>query len=152
MAVKRGITVQSAADTFTQTQVTTGIVPDGKTGWLVTDIVGYWSTGEIVVAGDIEVNLSISTVVGVTAFDNIDELFRINWAISNTAGVAVAYPLSLIQRMALSDGGRLTVQPILYLGVASSGTGAANTVSWEVRYETVKLSDLEVLRLLQGGV
>jgi hypothetical protein len=47
--------------------------------------------------------------------------------------------------------GRVTVQPFIYLGIESSGTANANDVVFRVYYEIVKLSDLEVLRLLAGG-
>lgn len=152
MSVKRGIITQSAADTFTQSTIQTGLTPDGKTGWQIVGITGYWSTGDTVAAADVEVNMILSTVTSVTTFDNVDEIARLNWAVSNTAGVAVAFPLELIKRDILTDNGRLTVQPTVYVGAASSGTSVANVLYYEIEYNTIKLTDLEVLRLLQGGV
>jgi hypothetical protein len=78
------------------------------------------------------------------------EIARVNWAIANTAGVAVAFPVDQIKQDVLIEP-RITAQPLLYMGVSSATTGAANTVHWEIEYNIVKLSDVETLRLLVGG-
>jgi hypothetical protein len=46
---------------------------------------------------------------------------------------------------------RLTVQPNLYINVSSAGMTVGNTIYVEVFYEIVKLTDIEVMRLMQGG-
>lgn len=152
MATKRGIITQSGADAFTQAQVATGLTADGKTGWEIVALTAYWSNGDTVAAGDVDANAILSTVNVVTTFDDTDEITRINWATQNTGGIAVAYPMELIKRAIMPSGGRLTVQPTLYLGLSTTGTSATNTVYFEIEYNIVKLSDLDVLRLLQGGV
>jgi len=149
--VRRGVVTQTGADTFTVGTIDTNITADGKSGWEIQSFSGYWSNGETVAAGDAEANLILSTQATVTTFDMDEELYRLNWAVVNTAGVAVTYTHGLVKREELIVP-RLTVQPALYVHVSSTTTGAANVMYYEVSYEIVKLSDLEVLRLLQGGL
>lgn len=152
MPVKRGIVTQSATDAFTQKAIETNLTAEGKTGWQIVGFRMYWSTGDTVAANDVDTNGILSTVTSITTFDDLDEIGRLNWAVANTGGIAVAYPMELIKEMIIPDGGRITVQPTIYVGLASVGAGSAQTAYFEVIYNIVKLSDLEVLRLLQGGV
>lgn len=150
MGIIRGSTTQSGVDTFTQTAIDTNLDADGRTGWNILGVEAYYSNGETVAAADSDVSLILSTrATTVTTFDESEEIARINWAVANTGGVAVAYPLELIKRSVVFP--RLTVQPTIYVGVSSTLSGIANIVFWHVEYELVKLSDIEVLRLLVGG-
>jgi len=48
---------------------------------------------------------------------------------------------------------RLTVQPTLYISVKGSTTiGSITDIYYELSYQVVKLGDVELLRLLVGGV
>lgn len=149
--VKRGVSTQGGADTFVSTAIDTNITADGKAGWEIKSFSAYWSNGEAVAAADFELNALITTQATVTTFDQDEEIYRLNWACQNTAGVAVAMPQSLVKREFFIQE-RLTVQPIVYVHVSSVATAATNVVYWEFTYDIVKLTDLEVLRLLQGGV
>ena len=150
MSSKKVLVVQSAADTFTTTQISTGLTSDGKSGWEITALEAFWSNGESVAAADYEINAVLATISTATNFDDIDEIARISWGLQNTGGVAVAVPYDPVKEKLLIEP-RLTVQPILFLGVISSATAQANSVRIAVTYNIVKLTDLEVLRLLQGG-
>lgn len=148
---KRGVVTQTVADTFTTGIIETNLTPDGKAGWEIIGFSAYYVNGETVAPTDSDVNCILSSQATITTFDQDEEIYRLNWAIANTAGVAVAYPLNLIKRELLIEP-RLTVQPNLYVQVASTLSGVANSMAYEVHYNIVKLTDLEVLRLLQGGV
>lgn len=150
MYVKRGVVTQTGSDTLTAVTVDTNITVDGKAGWEIAGVSAYWSTGESVAAADWDVNLVIATQPTATLFSDDEEIYRLNWALQNTAGVAVAVPLTLVKRELLLQP-RLTVQPAIYVQAVSQLTGTANTLYYEILYDIVKLSDLEVLRLLQGG-
>jgi len=148
---KRGVVTQGGADTFAAATIETNLTADGKAGWEIVALSAYYSNGELAAAADSDVNCILATQSTLTTFDQDEEIYRLNWAVANTAGVAVAYPLNLVKRELLISP-RLTVQPNIYVQVASTLSGIANSMLYEIHYNIVKLTDLEVLRLLQGGV
>jgi len=149
--IKRGVLTQGGADTFIAVAIDTNIAADGKAGWEILSLSAYWGNGETVAAVDYDVNVILATQATVTTFDQDEEVYRLNWACQNTAGVAVALPVGLVKRELLITP-RLTVQPIVYMQVSSTLSAVANQMYYEFTYDIVKLTDLEVLRLLQGGV
>lgn len=150
MYIKRGVVTQGGADTFTAATIDTNMTVDGKSGWLITAFSGYWSQGEAVAAADWDANLVLATQATATLFNDDEEIYRLNWGMQNTAGVAVATPVGLIKRELLIEP-RLTVQPLLYVHANTQLTGATNVFYYEIHYDIQKLTDLEVLRLLQAG-
>lgn len=150
MILRRGLVTQTGADTFTAVTIDTNITADGKSGWEIKAFSAYYANGETAAAADSDVNVVLATQAAVTTFDQDEEIYRLNWSVANTAGVAVAYPLNLVKREEFIVP-RLTVQPALYVHVSSTLSGLANAIYFELAYDIVKLTDLEVLRLLQGG-
>jgi hypothetical protein len=150
MSTKKGVVTQTGADAYTSLAIPTGLTADGKAGWEITGLIAYWSNQEVLAPADMELDAILATISTVTTFDSIDEITRINFGISNTAGVAVAFPIDMIKQAIIQEP-RLTVQPNVYLNVSSTLTGGTNVVYWELAYNIVKLTDLDVLRLLQGG-
>jgi len=148
---KRGIITQGGADTFTSSSIDTNITADGKAGWLIVAFSAYYANGETAAAADSDVNCILATQAAVTTFDQDEEIYRLNWSVANTGGVAVALSLNLVKREILIEP-RITVQPALHVQASSTLSGIANIFYWEMHYDIVKLTDLEVLRLLQGGV
>lgn len=148
---KRGVVTQGGADTFAIGTIETNLTADGKAGWEIVGFSAYYTNGETAAAADSDVNCILATQATVTTFDMDEEIYRLNWSVANTAGVAVAYPLGLVKREMLIEP-RLTVQPNIYVQVSSTLSGLANVMAYEIHYNIVKLTDLEVLRLLQGGV
>lgn len=149
--IKRGTVTQGGADTFAAATIDTNLTADGKAGWEIIALSGYFTNGEAGAAADSDANLILATQATITTFDQDEEIYRLNWAVANTAGVAVAYPVQLVKREILIEP-RLTVQPNLYVQAATTATGLTCVFAYEIHYNIVKLTDLEVLRLLQGGV
>jgi hypothetical protein len=141
---------QGGADTASSQSISTGLTADGKSGWEISAIEAYWVNGETVPAADWELDASVTTVNSTFNFSSLDVIGALTWALQNTGGVAVAVPFEPIKRNVLLEP-RLTVQPTIYCRVDSTLTGIANNVIFAVYYEIVKLTDIEVLRLLQGG-
>jgi len=151
MSILRGVTTQTGADTFTQTAIDTNLTADGKAGWEIVRMRAFWAGMYALAAADMTLSAILSTqITTVTTLNQSAEIARVNWAIANTAGVAVAFPVEQIKQDDLIET-RVTAQPLLYLGVSSATTGAANVIYWEIEYNIVKLSDVETLRLLVGG-
>lgn len=144
------LVTQSGADTFTAGSISTGLTADGKAGWSIKSIEAFWSDGAAVAAADWSLSAALTTISTATAFGDDDEIARVSWGLQNTGGVAVAVPYEPQKRYDLLEP-RVTVQPTLYAGITSSGTSNANDVILVVYYDIVKLTDIEVLRLLAGG-
>jgi len=146
----RQLVTQSGNDTSTHVAIDTNLTVDGKAGWQINSAIAYWVDGNTVPAADWKLDAVMNTIGSVSTFDSDDEIFRIGWGVQNTAGVAVATAYEPMKTAQFGEP-RVTVQPILYLGVYSTATAQANDIVFIVQYDIVKLTDIEVLRLLAGG-
>jgi len=144
------LVTQSGADVATSAAVDTGLTADGKAAWSITGIECYWEDGASIAAADWSIVASVGTIVGETRFGSADEIARVSWGLQNTGGVAVAVPYDPQKELFMFEP-RVTVQPYIYVTVVSDGTSNANDVIFVIHYDIVKLSDIEVLRLLAGG-
>lgn len=141
---------QGGADTASVATIDTGLTVDGKIGIEIYAFEVLWVNGETAVAADFEVTVALTTTSATPSFISSDEIQRIEWGLQNTGGVAVAVPFEPMKQIILVEP-RLTVQDTLYFHVISSATGQANNCHGRIYYNTVKLTDLEVMRLLVGG-
>ena len=139
---------QSAADTTTSGTILTGLSASGKEGWEIVHLRGYWTAAKSSAQADSDLNAILATIDSATTFGDDDEIARLNWAVNFAANGVFA--TEELKEASLYEP-RVTVQPELYINVASAGTGLANRVIVEVFYNIVKLSDSEVLKLLAGG-
>jgi hypothetical protein len=150
MARESLLVTQGGADTFTAGSIATGLTVDGKSGWSISGFDAFWVDGKGVAAADYLVAAQVATVATATTYGEDDEIGRLTWGLQNTGGVAVAVGYEPIKSLLLLEP-RVTVQPEIYVQVYSEGTSNANDIIFIVYYEIVKLSDIEVLRLLAGG-
>jgi hypothetical protein len=150
MPIYKGTVLQSGADTTTRFTIPTGLTVDGKTAWNITGFETFWSNASSAVAADWNLEAELSTLNTGTSYSSYDEIARVSWAVQNTAGVAVALPVEPIKSANLFED-RITAQPNLYVAIESAATGQANRVYFTVVYDIVKLSDVELLRLMVGG-
>jgi len=148
--VKQLVT-QTGNDTATAIAIETALTADGKSGWQINGIEVYWVDGNTVPAADWKIDAILNTLgSGQTTVASDDEIARVSWGLQNTAGVAVAVPYEPMKQNFLVEP-RVTVQPYLYASVESASTSQANDMIFVIYYDIVKLSDIEVLRLLAGG-
>jgi len=150
MASEKRLVTQSGADTFTVVAIDTNLTVEGKSGWQINGLRAYWVDGAAVASADHSLQATVQNINTVVTFADDEYLDGVAWGLQNTGGVAVAVAYEPFKEH-FSGEPRVTVQPEIYVGVASAGTSQANDVIIEVFYEIVKLSDLEVLRLLQAG-
>lgn len=148
-SIKQLVT-QTGNDTDTYVSIDTNLTAEGKSGWQINAVEAYWVDVQAVAAGDYKVEAIVNTTGTTTTAASDDELARLEWALQNTGGVAVAFPVETNRQIILFEP-RITVQPEIFVGVESVSTSQANDVIFIIYYEIVKLSDLEVLRLLAGG-
>lgn len=131
--------------------VPTLLTVDGRMGWnlkrfttILSDVAGVAPTAKATIS------CQLNTETGQQLFTDADNI-AINLYLFQ--GIAASTSAGQVQPQAewRSVDGRLTVQPNLYLLLATSGLTAVQVVLVELEYETVKLTDMEVMRLLQGG-
>lgn len=144
------LVTQSGVDTTTSVAVPTGLSADGKAGWAISGIRALWVDGQACPAADWYLYADVCTETGAQTFGSDELIDRVAWGCQNTAGVAVLVPFEPVKEHYLNEP-RVTVQPNIYCTLISAATAQANDVIFIVEYEVVKLSDLEVLRLLAGG-
>lgn len=151
MTTIKGTITQSGTNTYTSSTIDTNLTAEGKTGWEIKAFRGFYSNFYIQNAADLFQNLILATIATLTTWDQDDEICRCAWQAGGTlftdAWSASIEPIKTAQ----FSGSRLTVQPQLYVNSSATGQSAAGVMYWEMDYEIVKLTDLEVLRLLQGG-
>lgn len=149
MAFIRGEPIQTGADVF-RTQLLALPILDGKTGYEFKALEIWWRNGEAVGAADFEVRCSIQTSTAQITLSDENWLIGDGWAAQNTAGAAVLIPLD-IHRQFVPFESRITVQPEIYFTIFSANTAQANQVDFVAYYDTVKMTELEYLRLLASG-
>jgi hypothetical protein len=150
MPIYRELVTQGGADTETRVAIATGITAAGREVMAITAIEAMWSDGAAVAAADWSLQAYVNTSDVGFDFELATTVTAVSWGMQNTAGVAVSVPYEPVKRWELLEP-RITAQPNIYVGVASAGTGQANDVVIQVHYKLVKLTELEVLRLLAGG-
>lgn len=150
MAKVRKLITQTGNDVFTSVGIETGLTVDGKAAWNILGFKAYWVDGAGVAAADWSLDALVLSDGNNHTFIDDEWIANISWGVQNTGGVAVAVQYEPFKTMTLEEE-RITVQPNIYLGIRSALTGQANDVIFELQYEIVKITDLEVLRLLAGG-
>jgi hypothetical protein len=145
---KRVVLTQTGVDVESSLVIPTGLTVDGRLGWSITRMRAIWnnmsSIPPTVVSATL--NVQLNTEVGSQLFSDVDSIGMISYKLRGIAASTSANQLFPMVEP------RLTVEPNLILLLASGTTGLANAVSFEFQYEQVKLSDMDVMRLLQGGV
>ena len=132
-------------------QLPTLLTVDGKQGWKIVHVAAHFVSANFVSPlVDTVIDFQLNTETGIQGFADADNICNLNWRISGIAASTSAFQLATKQEWS-SDIGRLTVQPILFMALYTEGLTAAAYVNVEVEYELVRLSDMEVMRLLQGG-
>lgn len=144
--------VQTASNATTSVEIATGLTVDGKAGWSITGMrfsLPNLSAGHVATV-DCNVFIQVNTETGNQVFVDKDSIFN---QCLQFSGIAA----STTSLQVFGDGTvvlplpRVTVQPTIYLTVISNGMAVPLQADIELYYEIVKLSDLEVMRLLQGG-
>jgi hypothetical protein len=142
---------QSTANVDAIVTVPTLLTVDGKMGWEVTRVRAYLAdVSGVVSTTDITMSIQLNTETGLQGFTDPDQICALGYLFQGTAGGTSAFQVNPIAEW-FSEAGRITVQPNLYLLLHTIGAGAVVIAGVEIEYRTVTLTNLEVMRLLQGG-
>lgn len=148
----RKLITQTAANAPAVVQITTNLTVDGRQGWNITGL--RWTFTNIAAAitpiATCNAQIQVNTEAGNQAFDDPDSIFLVNTGAHGIAASTSSVYIPATGTQVLPEP-RTTVQPIIYIALDSIGMTQALSVGVEITYEIVKLSDIEVMRLLQGG-
>lgn len=152
MAELKSVLTQSVANGTTEVLIPTGLTIDGRAGWNISGVrflIPGLNVG-VVPTADCNVFMQLNTETGDQIPTDNDSIVYDVAAFSGIAASTSGFQVNSTFLTVLPEG-RLTVQPDLYFRVSSVGMTAALTVYLVVSYEVVKLTDMEVMRLMQGG-
>jgi len=152
MALMKIAITQPGGDVDVEHQILTGLTVDGKLGWQIDAMRVDWFGGDSIPDGNtVSLNVSLATQTGDFRSTDDEYLAGVDWYFTNSPDPLANYFEVTTQKDYFPLEPRVTVQPELVLKLQSSGTGAAQTAYVTIQYQTVKLSDIEVLRLMAAG-
>jgi hypothetical protein len=150
MSIIKRIVTQTVLNTTTELALPTGITVDGKAGWLVNRVDFWLASAPITPITPSVIVVQLNTETGNQPFTDPDSIAL---GIYLTTGIAASTTAIQVNTHTFweSASGRLTVEPNLYINLATAGLTAVCSVMVSIDYDVIKLTDLEVMRLLQGG-
>lgn len=146
----RNITLtQGGADAFVQTSEPTGINPSLGMGWLLKHALVHFSNAVTLeaISADSSVcwSLTRDSETAIMSLDDDDCIYADGFAVPFTTSGEVYVPR--LFRYDFPDG-VVVVDPYLYAQIDSTGTGLTLIAQMRLYYEEVKLSEIEILRML----
>ena len=142
---------QGSAAAFVQGTFTTNIEPSTGYALKVTEVVGKMREGQSLLCGSnsatVSWSLSRDTKTAVGELNDTDIIYADGFHVWNiTSGIAT-------RNLAFSYrpvNGLMLVEPTVYFQLDSTATSSAITMDIRMYYEEVKLSEVEILRLLNN--
>lgn len=151
MLTIKEVFTQTAVNSANEFVIPTLLTVDGRTGWNIKRVRAVLASSVgIVAAAHSNIICQLNTEIVKQSFNDADNIATLLWSTVGTAASTGAFPIDNAREW-VSDAGRLTVEPELIVHIESSGLTAAMTINFLMEYETVKLTDMEMVRLLQGG-
>lgn len=143
--------LEGGADTFVEANVATEIVPADGYGILLRAIEITFTAGAFNTLGADAYaywSLTRDTKVAVAAYDDADCFLSDGFNFALTTSGAVLVPSRWEYRPV---AGIPIVEPYIYMQLDSNATGVALHAFCRMEYERVKLSEVEILRILNEG-
>lgn len=140
---------QPGVDTFVEAQVSTEILPENGLSYRVTFIELLFTNPMNVLSADCRIRWSITrdTKTGFAALSDPDSILSDEIDVSLTTSGQLLIP----QRYAYPAlPGIYIVEPTIYLQLFSASSGTTNVMDARIYYEEVKLSELDILRILNN--
>lgn len=142
----------SAANTFTELDIATGVSSVGGFGLRVTDVIFDIADVITINAAGAHINLQVNREARTSLADITNPRLigktRLNWV-----GVSPAAGGSLVQLpldLTLMEGEQLVVDDTLYVHMHTAGFTAALRAVGRIYYEQVSLTELDILRIRQA--
>lgn len=146
------VVTQGGADAFVQVTEPTGIDADRGMGWMIDRVEVMF--GNDIALQNVSADFSISwslTRDSETAIVSLDEASAI--FAGGIAGSLTTSGQILLPRVHtwIAPQGIVVVNPNLYAQLDSDATGLTLSADFRIYYSSVKLSELEILRMLSQG-
>lgn len=142
---------QTAINGTVVATIPTGLTIDGRTGWKISG--GRWQYVSVNNAwdgiADAAINYQLTTEG--QQLDFLDPDIILQGGIEFSGGTASSGVQLVTTGVDVLPEGRVTVQPSLDLVLFTTGMVSTLIMGFELFYEPVRLTDLEVMRLMQGG-
>ena len=153
IAQYRNITLtQGGADAFVQAIEYTNIDPSIGNCWLIRRVEMSFNLTCLLenLSADAAIQWSLAreSLTAVGGLDNADVLHNNGFAIALTTSGQPFIPKTFVWE---PPSGLMVVTPALYAQLDSTATGLTLVASMRVYYETIKLSELDILRMLSQG-
>lgn len=139
--------VQGSADAFVQDTVPTNLIPSDGFAFKLKHIMFDRTSANLVASGDISFSLTRDTKTAVVKYDDPDTIFFHTELIKMTTSGAIVSPGSGV--ITFPDG-IFVVEPNIYLQLDSTATTVVNSMNARIYYEEVKISEVEILRILNN--
>jgi hypothetical protein len=141
---------QGSADAYAQTGVVTDIIPANGKVFEITAIDIQIRSDISAISTDCQIEFSFSrdTKSAICTLDDADCIIYDRFTHMLTTSGAVVMPSG---RRFQQLSGIYVVEPVLYFQFDSTGTGLTMTADARVYYEEVKLSEVEILRILNNA-
>lgn len=142
---------QGGADAFVQATVLTDIVPENGYGLRVIGVEIEQRTADVVAAAANSIwEMSFARDTKAAIADLADPDVWMTWKLVNRV-VASGASLQECSRLIVPAATSILVEPYVYIQLDSASTGVANVVNVRIHYEEVKLTEIEILRLLNNA-
>jgi hypothetical protein len=132
--------------------IPTGLTVDGRSGWNIQGIKLLFENASACVTqvAKCTANIQLNTEAGSQGFTDNDSITFMSYQFQGIAASTSAHQIFPVQQEDLIIP-RTTVQPNLFVFLNTTGMVATASFGIVVFYEIIKLTDLEVMRLMQGG-
>jgi hypothetical protein len=147
---KSVVLTQGGADAFVQGSITTDIIPADGEGWLLSRIeIQFDPTALAALSADASIIWSGSrdSQTAVRGYNDADAFYVGGRVFSLTTSGTYQQPLVEVFDPPV---GTIFVEPTMYFQLDSTATGGIVIATFRVHYTMVKLTEIEILRILQS--
>lgn len=141
---------QGGADTFVQGSVSTDIIPENGLVYQVSEVILSFQSVFSTLAADAWVQWSLSRDTKTAAYgmQDADIMLFDGFSFSlTTSGAAVIKQQYRYENLR----GLYIVEPTIYAQLGSATTGITNVATMRIYYDEVKMSEVEILRILNNS-
>lgn len=144
------ILTQGGADAFVEGEILTLLVPEQGLGWKLNRIVFQFGDALSALSADCSIGWSVTrdSKTGVVGYSDADTVYHDGFNVSLTTSGQIVIPYSHIW---LPPDNTIFVEPTIYFQLDSTTTGLANVAAVRLHYEEIKVSEIDILRLLQNA-
>jgi hypothetical protein len=142
--------LQGGADAFVEGELDTGIIPENGEAWLINRIEMQFPAILSGISADSNIDWSITrdSKASVVGFSDPDTVYYDGFVNALTTSGQVIIPTL---RTYTPEAGTIFVEPTIFAQLDSATTGLTMQCYMRIYYELVKVTEIEILRLLNSN-